>query len=79
MSQRDQSTGGMGVSPMTPHQEHHPPGAAHLPAPTVWPCAAAAGITLIALGLVTTLAFSVVGAAVFALALAGWLGELLRE
>jgi hypothetical protein len=62
-----------------PRQEEHPPGAVHLPAPTVWPCAAAAGITLIALGLVTTLAFSIAGVAVFALGLAGWLGELFRE
>ncbi|HZS02944.1 MAG TPA: hypothetical protein VFE37_29815 [Chloroflexota bacterium] len=62
-----------------PQQTEQPPSAVHLPAPTVWPCAMAAGITLIALGLVTSLAFSVAGAALFALALAGWLGELLRE
>lgn len=55
------------------------PGAVHLPAPTVWPCVAAAGITLIALGLATTLAFAVAGAVALALGLAGWLGELLRE
>jgi hypothetical protein len=55
------------------------PHTVHLPAPTVWPCAAAAGVTLIAFGVVTTLAFSVAGAVLFALALAGWLGELLRE
>ena len=61
-----------------PRPEQRPRRAVHLPAPTVWPCTAAAGITLIALGLVTSLAFSVAGVVVFALALAGWLGELLR-
>ncbi len=62
-----------------PPSETHAPGAVHLLAPTVWPCVAAAGITLIALGLVTTLAFAVAGAVALALGLAGWLGELLRE
>jgi hypothetical protein len=55
------------------------PSAAHLPAPTVWPCAAAAGITLLAFGLVTTLAFSLAGALLLALALGAWLRELFRE
>ncbi|HLH21229.1 MAG TPA: hypothetical protein VK066_01805 [Chloroflexota bacterium] len=84
-NERPAASGRPGASaPGTPGQapagELHPaPGAAHLPAPTVWPCALAAGITLIALGLVTTLAFTVAGVVVFALALAGWLGELLRD
>jgi hypothetical protein len=51
----------------------------HLPAPTVWPCATAAGITLLAFGIVTTLAFSVAGALMLAFGLAGWLRELFRE
>jgi len=59
-----------------PHDERS---TVHLPSPTVWPCVAAAGVTLVALGLVTTLAFSVAGVAALALGLAGWLGELLRE
>jgi hypothetical protein len=59
--------------------EEHGRRAVDLPAPTVWPCAAGAGVALIALGLATTLPFSVAGVTVLALALAGWLKELLRE
>jgi hypothetical protein len=59
--------------------EMHPPSAVHLPASTVWPCATAAGVTLLAFGIVTTLAFSVAGGVLLAFGLAGWLRELFRE
>lgn len=54
------------------------PGGVHLPQPTVWPCLVGLGATLLAFGLVTSLAFSVAGALAVALGLAGWIGELLR-
>ena len=51
----------------------------HLPALSLWPAACAAGVTLLAFGVVTTLAFSVAGAFVLAVGIAGWVGELRRE
>ncbi len=47
-----------------------------LPQPTYWPVVMAFGIALLAWGLVTTLLVSGVGLVMFALALAGWIGEL---
>ncbi len=38
----------------------------------------AAGITMVMAGLITSLAFSVAGIVVFAIALAGWIRELRR-
>ena len=55
------------------HSDHE---ASHLPAPTLWPIVCAAGITLLAFGVLTHPAFSVVGLFVTARALAGWIGEL---
>lgn len=46
-----------------------------LPAPTGWPLALAAGISLLAAGLVTNLAVSLLGAFLFVLAARGWIGE----
>ena len=51
----------------------------HLPGPTIWPVVCAAGVTLLAFGVVTHLAFSVVGLLVIARALGGWIGELRDE
>ena len=48
----------------------------HLPGPTIWPVVCAAGITLVAFGVVTHPAFSVVGLLLTARALGGWIGEL---
>jgi len=48
-----------------------------MPAPTFWPIVLAAGITMLAMGLVTSWLFSIVGAIVFVLALANWLAQLL--
>ena len=48
----------------------------HLPAPSIWPAALAAGLTLLFFGLLTSYAFSAFGAALMACALRGWIGEL---
>ncbi len=56
-----------------------PPGAPALPAPTIWPAVLAAGITLLAMGLVTSLAFTLAGALVGALGLGGWIRELRHD
>jgi len=48
----------------------------HLPRPTMWPAVMAAGITLLMAGLLLSLLFSLAGLLLFALALAGWIGEL---
>ncbi len=55
------------------------PEGVHLPAPSIWPVVLAAGITLLLFGVVTSLAFSVAGALLAIVALAGWIGELRRE
>lgn len=47
-----------------------------LPQPTYWPAVLALGITFLAWGIVTSLVISAVGLVLFALALAGWIGEL---
>ncbi len=52
------------------------PDSVHLPAPTVWPFVVAAGVSMIAAGFVTDLAFSVVGAGIFLFALVGWIWNL---
>ena len=44
--------------------------------PTWWPAALALGIVLVLWGIVTSLMVAAVGVAVFAVALAGWLGEV---
>lgn len=46
------------------------------PRPTWWPAALALGIVFVLWGVVTSLIIMAVGAAVFAVALAGWLGEM---
>ena len=51
----------------------------HLPSPSIWPTVCAAGVTLIAFGVVTHLAFSVVGLLVVARALGGWIQEMRHE
>jgi hypothetical protein len=58
------------------HQEPSEP--PELPAPTIWPAVLAGGITLLAMGLVTSLVFSLAGALVMALGLGGWIRELLH-
>ena len=50
-----------------------------LPRPTYWPAAMALGITFLFWGLVASPAISVIGLTLFGIALAGWIGEWLRE
>jgi hypothetical protein len=57
-----------------PDWERLPP--AHLPRPTYWPVVLAFAIVLLAWGVVTTLAITVIGLVIFALGLGGWIGEL---
>lgn len=52
---------------------------ASLPEPTYWPAALALGIVLLVWGPVTTWMISAVGLALSVLALAGWIGDVLRE
>jgi hypothetical protein len=49
---------------------------AELPRPTYWPAALAFGIILLLWGIVTSPLISVVGLAIFVLALARWIGDL---
>ncbi len=51
----------------------------HLPRPTYWPAALALGITFLAWAIVTSPLIAVVGMLLFALALGGWIGDLLHE
>jgi hypothetical protein len=48
-----------------------------MPQATAWPIVLALGIALLGAGLATNLAFSVVGAVLFAFGLGGWIGQLL--
>ncbi len=66
------------------HDEHaleraQGPEDVHLPAPTIWSVVCAAGISLLAFGVVTHLAFSVFGLLLTARALGGWIEEMRDE
>ncbi|MEO7034918.1 MAG: hypothetical protein ABI548_13510 [Polyangiaceae bacterium] len=50
-----------------------------IPRPTVWPGALAFAITFLAWSLVTSAILALVGALVFAVALAGWIAEAIHE
>ncbi len=50
-----------------------------LPPPTYWPIGLAFAITLLAWSVVTSLLITAVGLVIFAVALAGWIGDLLHE
>jgi len=54
-----------------------PPGV-HLPSPSYWPFTLAWGIGFLFMGFVLSPAFGVVGVIVIAVALRGWIGELLH-
>lgn len=53
------------------------PSSIELPKPTAWPIVLAAGVALLAAGLVTSYAFCAVGLLLLVIALAGWIGQLL--
>ena len=50
-----------------------------IPRATAWPAALALGITLVAWGLITSPVVLGVGAALFAVSLAAWIGEIRHE
>jgi hypothetical protein len=50
-----------------------------MPRPTPWPAATAAGIALVAWGLIASAVFIIIGVALFALSLGGWIGEIRHE
>ena len=69
---------------MTSNERQHRSGRAHpdeihLPSPSIWPLVCAAGIALLAFGVVTSPMLSFVGVLVMAWALAGWIGQLRHE
>ncbi len=47
-----------------------------LPRPTYWPVVLAVGVMFLAWGIVTTIIISIIGVALLALGLGGWIGEL---
>ncbi len=57
----------------------HVPHPTRLPVPTYAPAMTAFGIVFIALGAVTVWPLSVIGAVIFVLAIAKWIGELLHD
>ena len=48
----------------------------HLSAPSIWPATVGAAVSLLAFGLVTSLALSVLGVLLLAVGLYGWIQEL---
>ena len=48
----------------------------HLPAPSVWPLAAGAGFSLMAFGVATSLALSLLGLVLLVWGVARWIEEL---
>jgi hypothetical protein len=52
------------------------PAGVHLPRPSYWPMVMGAGITLLLFGVISSLAFSAVGALLMLWALGGWIGDL---
>jgi hypothetical protein len=48
----------------------------HLPAPSLWPATVGAAVSLLALGVATTLALSMLGMVLLAFGLYGWIQEL---
>ena len=48
----------------------------HLPSPSVWPFALAGGLTLVGFGVLSSVALSVLGAALMIWALYGWISEV---
>ncbi len=58
------------------HPDWEPLPAAHLPRPTYWPVVLAVGVMFLAWGIVTTIAISIIGVALLALGIGGWIGEL---
>ena len=66
---------------MSADRMHEPPPSEpiHLPAPSIYPAVCAAGFTLLAFGILTSLIFSICGLLVLVWGLAGWVREMLHE
>ncbi len=64
---------------LSPRPGWNLPRPAKIPGPSIWPATMALGIALLVWGLVTSLILTGVGAVLFAVALAGWIGELRHE
>jgi hypothetical protein len=61
------------------HPPTHPESVPHhLPRPTPWPMVMAWGVTMVFGGIATNVVFSVAGIFVFAVALIGWIRELMH-
>jgi hypothetical protein len=54
---------------------NHPPESVEMPRPTVWPLVLAIGVGLMAVGIVTQFALSIVGALLLFVGLAGWIAQ----
>ncbi|MEY2485424.1 MAG: hypothetical protein QOG67_4103 [Verrucomicrobiota bacterium] len=61
------------------HPEWEPLPAEHLPRPTYFPAGLAMGIAFLFWGLITSWVIIVVGVALFAASLAGWITEIRYE
>lgn len=53
--------------------------AQHLPSPSIWPVTLALGVSLAAVGVITSWVLIVAGAAVTVLAIGAWVADALRE
>lgn len=60
--------GSPAIDPAIPEQ--------HLPEPSVWPFVLGAGLTLLAFGVVSSLAFSILGILLVGYAVVGWIGQM---
>ncbi len=65
--------------PSPDHPDWEPLPTAHLPRPTYWPVVLAVGVMFLAWGIVTTIIISIIGVALLALGLGGWIGELRHD
>jgi len=59
-----------------PDAMRQPPAPAPVPEQSVWPVVVGAGITLLFMGVVTSFAFSALGAALVVWGVRGWIAEL---
>src|SRR5439155_14528304 len=60
-----------------PNTSEPPVGTVEMPRPTAWPIVLSLGVTMIALGIATSLAFSAVGGTLLLVGLIGWISQLL--
>ena len=79
MSEHDASADSQGSETERARSRWNTPLPAAIPRPTAWPPAMALGIALFGWGFVTSPVLLTVGAALFAIALAGWIVEIRHE